>query len=112
MDTKEGTRIRYADEEEADGRGRVRTHQRPRRQSRASSVGSLSIRSTGGSRVVEPGNALPITYRTLSIEVDEGLQSKQDAVNRVKEKTAVGKYFFLSATFTALHPKLAVTDSL
>lgn len=95
MDYEDKTvpRIRYADEEagahDGHGRGRSASQPRARRHSRASSVGSLSIRSTGGSRVVSPGSALPITYRTLSIEVDEDLQEKQETVTRVKEKAAV-----------------------
>lgn len=93
IENKTGPRIRYADEETGgyDGRGRSASRPRARRHSRASSVGSLSIRSTGGSRIVSPGSALPITYRTLSIEVDEDLHQKQETVTRAKEKAAVGK---------------------
>ncbi|KAL6705838.1 hypothetical protein ACN47E_006298 [Coniothyrium glycines] len=57
--------------------------------SRRSSIGSLSIHSTGGARTVQPETALPITYRTLSIEIDEGQQHKQTEVKKAKEKTAV-----------------------
>ncbi|KAF2867853.1 hypothetical protein BDV95DRAFT_163675 [Massariosphaeria phaeospora] len=81
-------RIRYADDYEAHAAHGRERHQE-RRLSRASSVGSLSIHGTGGTRVVDPGSALPITYRTLSIEVDEGLQKKQDDVKHAKEKGAV-----------------------
>jgi sodium/potassium-transporting ATPase subunit alpha len=82
-------RFDHGDEEE----GRV-THERAlhrhRRLSRQSSVGSLSIHSAGGgTRTVQPETALPITYRTLSIEVDEGLHQKQNEVKRAKEKGAV-----------------------
>lgn len=58
-------RVRYADDEETGrvGRDRFRSD---RRHSRQSSVGSLSIHSAGGgTRNVDPGTALPITYRTL-----------------------------------------------
>ena len=62
-----------------------------RRLSRQSSFGSLSIHSAGGgTRTVQPETALPITYRTLSI--DEGQQQKQKEVKKAKEKAAVGKF--------------------
>lgn len=57
---------------------------------RRSSVGSLSIHSAGGTRTVQPETALPITYRTLSIELDEGQHEKQKEVKKAKEKAAVG----------------------
>jgi sodium/potassium-transporting ATPase subunit alpha len=82
-------RFDHGDEEE----GRVaheRALHRHRRLSRQSSVGSLSIHSAGGgTRTVQPETALPITYRTLSIEVDEDLHQKQSEVKRAKEKGAV-----------------------
>ncbi|PVI02299.1 calcium ATPase [Periconia macrospinosa] len=82
-------RIRYADDEETGRVGRDR-YRNDRRHSRQSSVGSLSIHSTGGgTRNVDPGTALPITYRTLSIEVGEDLAKKQEATKRVKEKAGV-----------------------
>jgi sodium/potassium-transporting ATPase subunit alpha len=62
-----------------------------RRTRRRSSVGSLSIHSAGGARTVQPETALPITYRTLSIELDEGQHEKQKEVKKAKEKAAVGK---------------------
>jgi sodium/potassium-transporting ATPase subunit alpha len=40
--------------------------------------------------------ALPITYRTLSIEVYENLQQKQNAIRRAKDKAAVGELRALS----------------
>ncbi|KAF2643261.1 calcium ATPase [Massarina eburnea CBS 473.64] len=85
---KPAPRIHYADDEEI---GRVgRTERRnDKRLSRQSSVGSLSIHSVGGTRSVEPGTALPITYRTLSIEVDEDLHKRQEATKRAKEKPGV-----------------------
>lgn len=83
-------RIRYAEDDEGHV-GHERPPHRNRHLSRQSSVGSLSIHSTGGgNRTVEPASALPITYRTLSIEVDEGLHKKQDAAKRAKEKASVG----------------------
>lgn len=116
MDTedKTGPRIRYADEEEGRvGRAREPTHSR--RLSRASSIGSLSI---SGQRTVQPETALPITYRTLSIEVDENLQQKQNAIPRAKDKAAVGELKaldfplpFLSALYpygSQLEPLLTV----
>jgi sodium/potassium-transporting ATPase subunit alpha len=39
---------------------------------------------------VQPETALPITYRTLSIELDEGQDQKQKQVKKAKEKAAVG----------------------
>ncbi|KAF2031303.1 calcium ATPase [Setomelanomma holmii] len=63
---------------------------RARRLSRQSSVGSLSIHSAGGgTRTVQPETALPIAYRTLSIEIDEGQQQKQQQVKKAKEKAAL-----------------------
>jgi sodium/potassium-transporting ATPase subunit alpha len=68
-----------------------------RRLSRQSSVGSLSIHSAGGgTRTVQPETALPITYRTLSIEIDEGQQQKQKEVKKAKEKAAVGTLTLLT----------------
>ena len=82
-------RFDAADEEAGHGQ-HERVFQRHRRFSRQSSVGSLSIHSAGGgTRTVEPGTALPITYRTLSIEVDEENQKKQSEIKRAKEKGAV-----------------------
>ena len=82
-------RFDAADEEAGHGT-HERVLQRHRRFSRQSSVGSLSIHSAGGgTRTVEPGTALPITYRTLSIEVDEENQKKQSEIKRAKEKGAV-----------------------
>jgi sodium/potassium-transporting ATPase subunit alpha len=84
-------RVRY-DDDEIGRIGREREFYRnDRHLSRQSSVGSLSIHSAGGgTRNVDPGTALPITYRTLSIEVDEGLQRKQEATKKAKEKGIVG----------------------
>ncbi|KAJ4384096.1 hypothetical protein N0V86_000941 [Didymella sp. IMI 355093] len=80
-------RIRFdAADEEAGREPLERARERHRRRS---SVGSLSIHSTSGARNVDPGTALPITYRTLSIEVDEEKQKKQSEVKRAKEKGAV-----------------------
>lgn len=81
-------RIRFDDADEEAGREPLeRARERHRRRS---SVGSLSIHSAGGgTRNVDPGTALPITYRTLSIEVDEENQKKQSEVKRAKEKGAV-----------------------
>jgi hypothetical protein len=46
---------------------------------------------------VQPETALPITYRTLSIEIGEGQQQKQKEAKKVKqkvkEKAVVGKSF-------------------
>ncbi|XP_014557492.1 hypothetical protein COCVIDRAFT_96915 [Bipolaris victoriae FI3] len=63
-----------------------RRHERPL--SRRSSVGSMSIRSTGA-RTVQPETALPIAYRTLSIEVDERQLEKQAETKKAKEKAAI-----------------------
>ncbi|KAF1841808.1 calcium ATPase [Cucurbitaria berberidis CBS 394.84] len=84
-------RVRFGDQtlpDEEDGYVTLeRRHHRGL--SRQSSVGSLSIHSTGGARTVQPETALPIAYRTLSIEIDEGQQKKQDEVKKAKEKAAV-----------------------
>jgi sodium/potassium-transporting ATPase subunit alpha len=80
--------LRLPDEEE----GYVthdRRHERAGSRSRRTSIGSLSIHSTGGNRTVQPETALPITYRTLSIEIDEGRDQKQAEVKKAKEKAAV-----------------------
>jgi sodium/potassium-transporting ATPase subunit alpha len=85
-------RVRFgderADEEAGEHVGYGARH--TRRLSRQSSVGSLSIHSAGGARTVQPETALPITYRTLSIELDEGQHEKQQQVKKAKEKAAVG----------------------
>ncbi|KAJ4990386.1 h k atpase alpha [Stagonosporopsis vannaccii] len=85
---KPAQRIRFDAVDEESGPG---AHERAlQRHHRRSSVGSLSIHSAGGGvRNVDPGTALPITYRTLSIEVDEENQKKQSEVRRAKEKGAV-----------------------
>jgi sodium/potassium-transporting ATPase subunit alpha len=77
--------LRLPDEEE----GYVTHDRRHAERSRRSSTGSLSIHSTGGTRTVQPETALPITYRTLSIEIDEGRDKKQAEVKKAKEKAAV-----------------------
>jgi sodium/potassium-transporting ATPase subunit alpha len=82
-------RIRYADEDDIEGHGHRRDAHRVQRLSRASSDGSLSIHTVN--RTVQPEAALPITYRTLSIEVDEDLQNKKNAIKRAKENGTVGK---------------------
>jgi sodium/potassium-transporting ATPase subunit alpha len=85
-------RVRFGDqridEEYGEHVGYGARHQR--RLSRQSSIGSLSIHSAGGARTVQPETALPITYRTLSIEIDEGQHLKQKEVKKAKEKAAVG----------------------
>lgn len=85
---KPAQRIRFDHADEEAGLGaQERALQRHRRRS---SVGSLSIHSAGGGiRNVDPGTALPIAYRTLSIEVNEENQQKQSEIKRAKEKGAV-----------------------
>ncbi|KAF2132016.1 calcium ATPase [Dothidotthia symphoricarpi CBS 119687] len=79
-------RIRFGDEED----GHVLHERAPQHHRRQSSVGSLSIRSSvGAARTFQPETALPITYRTLSIEVDEDLHKRQEGLGRAKEKAAV-----------------------
>ncbi|PSN58991.1 calcium ATPase [Corynespora cassiicola Philippines] len=108
--------IRHAHDEEAGRLGHDRFLQRNRRLSRQSSVGRVSIHSTGGIRYVQPATALPITYRTLFIEVDEGLHKKQNAAKRAKEKDDVGaRQFHLaglewhSISVEELHRRLSVS---
>lgn len=86
-------RVRFGNERRDEEAGEYVSSGAPlgRRISRRSSVGSLSIHSTGGTRTVQPETALPITYRTLSIEIDEGQHQKQAQVKKAKEKAAVGK---------------------
>lgn len=84
---KPAQRIRFGDVDEESGVG---AQERALQRRRRSSVGSLSIHSAGGgTRNVEPGAALPIAYRTLSIEVNEENQQKQTEIKRAKEKGAV-----------------------
>jgi sodium/potassium-transporting ATPase subunit alpha len=87
-EVKPATRIRFEGDEE-DGRVGRDPH-RSRHLSRSSSIGSLSIHST--SRAVQPETALPITYRTLSIEVDENLHKHQQNVRKAKDKATTGMY--------------------
>ncbi|KAH7119956.1 hypothetical protein B0J11DRAFT_72809 [Dendryphion nanum] len=85
---KEGPRVRFGDEEDVRvGRHAQRDTDHTRRHSRASSASGLSIRSVH--RTVQPETALPITYRTLSIEVDEQSHKTQAAVKKAKQKAAV-----------------------
>ncbi|KAL5119505.1 hypothetical protein ACEQ8H_002570 [Pleosporales sp. CAS-2024a] len=80
-------RVRFGNDEEAGDHVGFGT--RNRRLSRQSSIGSLSIHSVAGARTVQPETALPITYRTLSIEIDEGQHEKQKEAKKAKEKAAV-----------------------
>jgi sodium/potassium-transporting ATPase subunit alpha len=92
-------RVRFGDERtDEEANEHVGHGARNRRLSRQSSVGSLSIHSAGGARTVQPETALPITYRTLSIEIDEGQHEKQKQVKKAKEKAAVG--MLLSSQFS------------
>lgn len=85
-------RVRFGDQRLPDEEDGYVTYERRHNRglSRQSSIGSLSIHSTGGPRTVQPETALPITYRTLSIEIDEGQQKKQNEVKKAKEKAAIG----------------------
>ncbi|KAI4690640.1 uncharacterized protein J4E88_002112 [Alternaria novae-zelandiae] len=91
QEEKVAPRVRFGELRLPDEEDGYATHERrhERNLSRRSSVGSLSIRSAGGARTVQPETALPITYRTLSIEIDEDQHKKQDEVKRAKEKAAV-----------------------
>ncbi|KAF2110504.1 hypothetical protein BDV96DRAFT_528108 [Lophiotrema nucula] len=84
---KRAPRVHYADDEDRIGSDRT-PGGHTRRLSRQSSSSSLSIHSNH-TRTIQPETALPITYRTLSIEVDEDLHKKEKAVKREKEKTTV-----------------------
>jgi sodium/potassium-transporting ATPase subunit alpha len=79
-------RVRFGDERADEEAGEHVGHgaRHHRRLSRQSSIGSA--------RTVQPETALPITYRTLSIELDEGQQQKQQEVKKAKEKAAVGTF--------------------
>jgi sodium/potassium-transporting ATPase subunit alpha len=95
-DKQPAYRVRFGDQRADEEAGeRVGTARRQRRLSRQSSIGSLSIHSTGGSRLVQPETALPITYRTLSIEIDEGQHQKQEKTKKAKDKAGVGEFDFL-----------------
>lgn len=87
-------RVRFGELNAPDEDERFAAHERrhERNLSRRSSIGSLSIRSAGGARTVQPETALPIVYRTLSIEVDERQLQKQAETKKAKEKAAVGDY--------------------
>ncbi|KAF2856696.1 Na/K ATPase-like protein alpha 1 subunit [Plenodomus tracheiphilus IPT5] len=83
-------RVRFGDTRLPDEEDGYITYERRQREpSRRGSIGSLSIHSTGGTRFVQPETALPITYRTLSIEIDEEQHQKQKDVRKAKEKAAV-----------------------
>ncbi|EFR00901.1 hypothetical protein MGYG_03904 [Nannizzia gypsea CBS 118893] len=69
-DVDSDMRIRYADEERPQESRRRSLH-------RKSSVGSMSIRSAR--RIVPPETLLPITYRTLSYNVEESIQKAEEA---------------------------------
>ncbi|OCK75312.1 calcium ATPase [Lepidopterella palustris CBS 459.81] len=62
-------------------------------------------------RVIEPETALPITYRTLSYEVDENLDKEHSAAKRRKEKAAVdlANLEWHSITPDELYRRLSVT---
>lgn len=98
-------RVRFGEQRLPDEEDGYVIHERVRSRSlsrsRRNSVGNLSIHSTGGTRVVQPETALPITYRTLSIEIDEGQQKKQNEVKKAKEKAAIGTFDHLSSSLTA-----------
>ncbi|KAK2733701.1 hypothetical protein FQN57_001981 [Myotisia sp. PD_48] len=66
---EQGPRIRYADEEQA------RTDNPRRSLHRRGSASSMSIKS-GRSRIVAPEAVLPITYRTLSYNIEENLKDQ------------------------------------
>ncbi|KAJ4373957.1 hypothetical protein N0V83_002696 [Neocucurbitaria cava] len=115
MENEDNTvpRVRFGDQRLPDEEDGYVTHERRHQQglSRQPSVGSLSIHSTGGFRTIKPETALPITYRTLSIEIDEGQQKKQDEARKVKEKAAVGSSLDHSSCITKLtsDPKTGIT---
>ena len=90
MDPEEKStpRVRFGDLRLPDEEDGYVTHDR-RHASRRSSIGSLSIHSAGGARTVQPETALPVTYRTLSIEIDEDQHKKQVDVKKAKEKAVV-----------------------
>jgi sodium/potassium-transporting ATPase subunit alpha len=85
-------RVRFGEQRLPDEEDGYVIHERAPSRSRRNSIGNLSIHSTGGTRIVQPETALPITYRTLSIEIDEGQQKKQDEVKKAKEKAAIGTF--------------------
>ncbi|KAI8937735.1 hypothetical protein NX059_005435 [Plenodomus lindquistii] len=92
MDVEETSspRVRFGDQRLPDEEDGYVTYERRQRDlSRRGSFGSLSIHSTGGTRTVQPETALPITYRTLSIEIDEEQHQKQKDVKKAKDKAAV-----------------------
>lgn len=104
IEEKSAPRIRFGDQRLPDEEdGYVAFERRQREPSRRGSIGSLSIHSTGGTRTVQPETALPITYRTLSIEIDEEQHQKQKDVKKAKEKAAVGTLTWL---LTALVPAI------
>lgn len=106
-DDKPVPRVRFGDKRTDEEAGEhVNYSAYHRGLSRQSSVGSLSIHSAGGgTRTVQPEAALPITYRTLSIEIDEGQHQKLKNIKKAKEKAAVGmsRHQLLNANTTKAH---------
>ncbi|KAI5302911.1 hypothetical protein KEM56_000234 [Ascosphaera pollenicola] len=48
---------------------------------RMNSIGSMSIRSVKAARVVPPETVLPVTYRTVSVNIDEDLQDPKARIS-------------------------------
>jgi len=109
-ETQATTRVHFGESRLPDEEDGYATYTRRHRDvSRRSSIGSLSIHSTGGgTRTVQPETALPITYRTLSIEIDEGQYEKQKEVKKAKDKAAVG----MSVFDTQHHTYLSIWSSM
>jgi sodium/potassium-transporting ATPase subunit alpha len=78
-------RIRWDDEEAA----------RPDRilgsnLNRRGSVGSFSIRSGRSRREIDPSTALPVQYRTVSIQIEESKGKDAAALQKAKDTAARG----------------------
>ncbi|CCT69115.1 K, P-type ATPase (mediates high-affinity potassium or sodium uptake) [Fusarium fujikuroi IMI 58289] len=81
-----GERIHWNDDDEA---GRVSRHgeRRPRRRSRSRSRDSLSIHRAGSRNRADPSLVLPVTYRTVSFNIEESKGKEQAELAKAKDVT-------------------------
>ncbi|KAG5789619.1 hypothetical protein H9Q69_011316 [Fusarium xylarioides] len=81
-----GERIHWNDDDEA---GRVSRHgeRRSRRRSRSRSRDSLSIHRAGSRNRADPSLVLPVTYRTVSFNIEESKGKEQVELAKAKDVT-------------------------
>lgn len=82
---KQGPRIRWAGDKSDDIEANFRPRG-PRRSNSDASIGSNTSRR--GS--IDPSNALPIQYRTVSIQIEESRDNSLREALKVKDATAIG----------------------